>query len=245
MARVYRVLGVRGHRRRGRGVPSAGAGLDHLAGQQARQPAGAGGDMRRGDLLPHPRMPAIYLCLLPASAPLPGRFTSAHAPWDRWVLVFGLQPAPLRLSSGPPVHLGWVVMLPATARSAPCRAPGAVFAVYPIPVHPPAHLARLLAPWQRAREGPVRGLSQWSVVIVCVLPSRHGQRCVRQRLGRDAIACAPPAGLPMHYAASATVSRRITSRAARASRGDRLRRRLTTVTQTPCAARCAASSANR
>jgi len=133
--------------------------------------------MRRGDLLPHPRMPALYLCPLPASAPLPGRLASAHAPWGRWVLVFGLGPAPLCLSPRPPVHLGWVVMLPVAARSAPCLAPGAVFTVDPVPVHPPAHRARLLPPWQRAREGPVRGfgaLSRWSVVIVCVLPSRRG-----------------------------------------------------------------------
>jgi hypothetical protein len=50
---------------------------------------------------------------------------------------------------------------------------------------------------------------------------------------------------PVYQAASPTVSRKITSLAARSSHDDRPRRRLTTVTQTPWAARRAASSANK
>jgi hypothetical protein len=39
--RAYRVLGVRGRGGRGRGVRALGAGQDHRAVQQARQPAGS------------------------------------------------------------------------------------------------------------------------------------------------------------------------------------------------------------
>ena len=149
-------------------------------GRKARQAADSGVDRRRGEHLLHPRLPTLYLCPPPASAPLLGRPASARAPWGRWVLGLCLGPPPRCLSSEPPAHLRWIVRLPSvlrfplTAWRAPCRAPGAVFAVYPVPVHLAAHRARLLVPWRRAREGLVRGfgtLSDRRVVVVCVLCS--------------------------------------------------------------------------
>ena len=69
------------------GVPSASAGPDHRADQQARQPAGAGRDGRRGGRLPYMGLPTLYLCPFPAWAPLLSRLASAHAHKDRWALI--------------------------------------------------------------------------------------------------------------------------------------------------------------
>ena len=53
---------VRARRRRGRGVPAVGAGPDHRAGQQARQPAGAGGGRGQRAVLPDPAAAPARLC---------------------------------------------------------------------------------------------------------------------------------------------------------------------------------------
>ena len=63
--------------------------------------------------------------------------------------------------------------------------------------------------------------------------------------GRDALALAPPAACLCITQPQPRCRGRSPRGLPGASRGDRLRRRLTTVTQTPWAARCAASSANR
>ena len=75
LAHVYRVLGVRGHHRRGRGVPSTGAGLDHLAGQPAS--SAACGCWRRHASRRPPTAPAHAGAL---SLPAPGVGAAAGPP---------------------------------------------------------------------------------------------------------------------------------------------------------------------
>jgi hypothetical protein len=57
-----RRAGLRRGSRRQRGVPAAGAGPDHLAGQQARQPAGPRGGGRRRGVVPDRAAAPARLC---------------------------------------------------------------------------------------------------------------------------------------------------------------------------------------